>query len=57
MSKETSALGKEPWIHISKRDDIEIWKAWVIRVAAVLLSLVCLLYTSSEMLWQAEKGA
>ena len=40
MSKETSALGKEPWIHISKRDDIEIWKAWVIRVAAVLLSLV-----------------
>ena len=27
-------------MHISKRDEIEMWKAWAIRGAAVLLSLV-----------------
>lgn len=40
MSKETAVLGREPLIHISKRDDIELWKAWLIRIVAVLLSLV-----------------
>lgn len=43
MSKEiTAVLGREPLMHISKRDGIETWKAWAIRMIAVLLSLaVC----------------
>ena len=41
MSKEAVAnLNKEPFAHISKRDDISFWKAWVIRLVAVLISLV-----------------
>lgn len=41
MSKEAVVnLNKEPFAHISKRDDISFWNAWVIRLAAVLLSLV-----------------
>lgn len=41
MSKEMTAVSnKEPLMHISKRDGIEAWKPWVIRAAAVLLSLV-----------------
>lgn len=39
MSKET-ALQKEPLVHISKRDEITVWKAWGIRLISVLLSLV-----------------
>ncbi len=31
---------KEPLLRIAKRDSIPIWKAWLIRVIAVLLSLV-----------------
>ena len=41
MSREQAAVSnKEPLMHISKRDGIELWKAWAIRGAAVLLSLV-----------------
>lgn len=41
MSKEVTALSnKEPLMHISKRDGIDTWKAWLIRVAAVVISLI-----------------
>ena len=41
MSKETTAVSnKEPLMHISKRDEIDMWKAWAVRLGAVLLSLV-----------------
>ena len=41
MSKEMTAVyNKEPLMHISKRDEIDMWKAWAIRLGAVLLSLV-----------------
>ena len=41
MSREQAAVAnKEPLMHISKRDGIEPWKAWAIRGAAVLLSLL-----------------
>ena len=41
MSKEISGVtNKEPLMHISKRDGIETWKSWLIRIIAVLLSLV-----------------
>ena len=41
MSKEMSTVtNKEPLMHISKRDEIETWKSWLIRIIAVLLSLV-----------------
>ena len=41
MSKEMTAVSnKEPLMHISKRDEIDMWKAWAIRLGAVLLSLV-----------------
>lgn len=33
-------LSKEPWAHISKRDDISFGKAWMVRLIAVALSLV-----------------
>lgn len=39
MSKETG-LSKEPFAHISKRDDMTFWKAWGIRLTAVFLSLI-----------------
>ena len=43
MSKEISGVtNKEPLMHISKRDGIETWKSWLIRMIAVLLSLVVL---------------
>ena len=32
MSREQAAVSnKEPLMHISKRDGIELWKAWAIR--------------------------
>ena len=31
---------KEPLVHIVKRSDIEPWKAWGIRIAAVLLGML-----------------
>ena len=37
--EQTAGSTKEPLMHISKRDEIEMWKAWAIRGAAVLLSL------------------
>ena len=36
----SAGLNREPLAHIAKRDEIPLWKAWVIRLAAVLLSLV-----------------
>lgn len=36
MKKET----KEPFVRISKRDGIAIWRAWLIRLIAIALSLV-----------------
>jgi simple sugar transport system permease protein len=36
MKKET----KEPFVRISKRDGISIWRAWLIRLIAIVLSLV-----------------
>ena len=41
MSKDASvSLNREPLAHIAKRDEIPFWKAWIIRLIAVLLSLV-----------------
>ncbi|MFR5011905.1 MAG: hypothetical protein ACLTDI_13625 [Acutalibacteraceae bacterium] len=41
MSKEMTAVSnRKPLMHISKRDEIDMWKAWAIRLGAVLLSLV-----------------
>ena len=35
MSKEISGVtNKEPLMHISKRDGIETWKSWLIRMIA-----------------------
>ena len=31
---------REPLFHIVKRTDIPFWKAWLIRIAAVLAALV-----------------
>lgn len=31
---------KEPFVHIVKRDDMVMWKRWMVRVIAILLSLV-----------------
>ena len=46
MSKEMSTVtNKEPLMHISKRDGIETWKSWLIRIIAVL-SLIHILYGS-----------
>ena len=36
----STVTNKEPLMHISKRDGIETWKSWLIRIIAVLLSLV-----------------
>ena len=33
-------MNKEPFIRISRRDDLPIWKAWLIRIAAVIISLI-----------------
>lgn len=38
MTKPTS--GKSPLLRIAKREDIPLWKAWLIRIIAVLLALV-----------------
>ena len=35
-----AGLNREPLAHIAKRDEIPMWKAWTIRLIAVLLSLV-----------------
>lgn len=35
-----NASGKEPFVRISKRDDLSAWKKWVIRISAILLALV-----------------
>ncbi len=39
MSRESGTF-KEPFMHISKRDGIAVWKAWGIRLTAVVLSLL-----------------
>ena len=31
---------KEPFVHIVKRDDMVFWKRWMVRIIAILLSLV-----------------
>ncbi len=31
---------KEPLVHIVKRDNMQIWKRWVVRLIAILLSLI-----------------
>ena len=40
MSNGSSASGKEAMFHVSKRDGISVWKAWGIRLIAVVLALV-----------------
>lgn len=35
----SSAIGKEPFVRLSKRDDLPTWKKWVIRISAILLAL------------------
>ncbi|MDF2838538.1 MAG: hypothetical protein K0S60_241 [Evtepia sp.] len=36
----TSTSGKEPFVRISKREDLPTWNKWVIRISAILLALV-----------------
>ena len=55
MSKAVAKKHREPLIHIAKRDDMAGWKAWLIRVAAILVGflvmsviLTALATTSSE---------
>ena len=31
---------REPLMHIAKRDDLAGWKAWLIRLAAILIGFV-----------------
>lgn len=31
----------EPFVHITKRDTLQWWKAWLIRGAAIILALIC----------------
>ena len=30
----------EPMFHITKRDDVALWKAWLIRLVAIVLALI-----------------
>lgn len=40
MDKATSKKHREPFIHIAKRDDIPAWKAWLIRIGAILIGFL-----------------
>jgi len=40
MNPKQAKLKREPLIHISKRAAIPFWHAWLIRIAAVVLSLI-----------------
>ena len=38
---ETEHKVREPLFHIAKRTDIVWWKAWIIRICAVIIALIC----------------
>lgn len=40
MSKVNAKKHREPLLHIAKRDDIEGWKAWLIRLAAIVIGVL-----------------
>ncbi len=40
MAKEISKTHHEPLFHIVKRDDLAPWKAWLIRVATIVIALL-----------------
>ncbi|MBE6573890.1 MAG: ABC transporter permease [Ruminococcaceae bacterium] len=31
---------REPFVHINKRDDMSWWKAWLVRIAAIIISIL-----------------
>ena len=40
MSKKAVKKHREPFVHIAKRDDIAGWKAWLIRLAAIVIGVL-----------------
>lgn len=42
MSEAKTIKHREPLIHINKRDDIAGWKAWLIRVGAILIGFLAM---------------
>lgn len=40
MSKPNKKHSREPLFHIAKRDDMAPWKAWLIRIAAILIGFL-----------------
>ncbi|MBE6763630.1 MAG: ABC transporter permease [Ruminococcaceae bacterium] len=40
MTSKTMKKHREPWLVISKRDDLVWWKAWLIRVATILVGIL-----------------
>ena len=40
MSKAVAVKHREPLLHIAKRDDMPGWKAWLIRLAAILVGFL-----------------
>ena len=40
MAANTKETGKEPLFHIVKRTDLPMWKSWLIRIGAVVASLI-----------------
>ena len=40
MDESVKSAVKEPLVHIVRRSDVKTWKAWLIRVAAVVLALI-----------------
>ena len=37
---------REPFIHIAKRDDMIWWKAWLIRIATIVIAMLAVGFLS-----------
>lgn len=46
--KSTLKTGREPFIHVVKRDDMAAWQAWLIRISTILISLLLIGLFSME---------
>ena len=58
MSENKHGSVHEPMFHLAKRDTIALWKAWLIRIAAVALGLVVcgmVAYLFSDRLREGKK--
>ncbi len=40
MQKQNHAVYKEPLFRVSKREELSLWRAWLIRICAILISLI-----------------